>query len=165
MNRAQTAAQIVWSPGALVGLVLSGVLLSSSAQADEHRFVLRDGTKVIIVYSETEIGVILSRDADSKSVKARLKTACDGELVNVLAAPDSRFKLLRVTTATAKRRDLARQDRAVRTVGKVFGFAGSPGPALAFGRQAKRLRPRLNQFQERRFVETHVIRLRQKIIC
>ena len=109
--------------------------------------------------------IFLSRDADSKSVKARLKTACDGELVNVLAVPDSRFKLLRVTKATAKRRDLARQDRAVRTVGKVFGFAGSPGPALAFGRQAKRLRPRLKQFQERRFVETHVIRLRQKIIC
>ncbi|MCH7871485.1 MAG: S8 family serine peptidase [Planctomycetes bacterium] len=151
LDRAQTAAQVVWSPGAIAGLVLSGVLLSSSAEAVEHHYVLRDGTKVPIVYSQTEIGIILRRDVEAKSARTRLKSACDGELVNVLAAPDSRFKLLRVTKATAKRRELAGQDRAVRTVGKVFRFAGSPGPALAFGQIVVKLRADLSQ-EERQAV-------------
>lgn len=140
LNRSQTAARALWSPGTLVALLLSGVLLASSVEADEHHYVLRDGTKVPIVYSETEIGVILSRNADSKSVKARLKTTCDGDLVSILMAPESRIKLLRVTKATQKRRDLARQDPSVHNVGKVFRFRGSPGPVITFGKVAVKLR-------------------------
>ncbi len=130
----------------LLPVLLAGVI-TASAVAEDRYFVMRDGRKVALLKSETELGVVFRSHKETAAAKARFKASERGVLEDVDGAPNSRLKLLRVSKVTAAARGAVRQDPAVREVGTVYRFAGSTTPVIGMGRIVVKLRADLSEDQ------------------
>lgn len=130
----------------LLGLWLAG-LAGGSAMADDHFFVMRDGRKVRLMRSESELGVVFHSRQDAKAAAERVARSSRGTLEELPGGRDGRVKILHVRKVTAARRATVAQDPAVRSVGRVYRFATSPVPFVSVGRLAVKLRGSLSEQQ------------------
>ncbi len=114
------------------GVLLSGVL-AGGALADERYYVMRDGRKVPLMKSESELGVVLRRDVTIPTVKQRIASKGRGIVEDIEGAPNARIKLLRVPDVRAVRREVLKEDPAIEEIRPVYRFAGVDSPAVSTG--------------------------------
>ncbi len=127
-------------------LVLSGVVCGVTA-GEERYYVTREGTKIRMTQSTTELGVLFWSAVDVPAAKVRFAASKRGELGDVAGFPDSPLKILRVSDVSRKRRQEIQKEAAVRVAGKVYRFEGSSIPVVAARRIVVRLRPEVTEVQ------------------
>lgn len=116
----------VWLGGACGGPLL----------ARGQHFVLRDGRKIAMTRSETELGLVFRTRADAAAGKTRLGAKGLGSLKRIPGAEHARGRILVLDRITASRRLLVARDPGVEVVGRVYRYAGCSSPAIATGRVA-----------------------------
>lgn len=126
------------------GLLLAGLIigvLGGSASAEERFVVKRDGRKVRIVRSESELAVTLKERGKGDATRLRMAADGTGMVADVPWAIDSRYKILRVPKATAMKRAMVADDPAIDEVFPIYRFADSDSAVISTGTIALRLRP------------------------
>ncbi len=123
------------SVGAVLALVTGWLCLGlgGPASAEDHHYILRNGLRVRLHESTTELGVVLHRAQAADACAQRLAAEGRGILEHYGGDPNSRVKILRVSETSARRRSLVRQDPAVAEVQRVFRFDGVTSPVVATG--------------------------------
>ena len=123
--------------GRRFGRVLSGVLLVSvlgaTSLAEDRYLVTRDGEKVRLIRSESEVAVTLRDSSELGAAAKRLAAAGRGVITDLPWAPGARIKLLRVAETSPTRRNLIRQDPAVAEVFPVYRVEASDAPMISTG--------------------------------
>ncbi len=120
---------------------------AQNASADKHHYVMPDGTRIPLVRSENELGVVLREGASVKAAGARLRAAGLGEMKDIAGASRSRLKIVRVADVSKARRDRIGQQADVRNVGVLYRYADSGAPAISTGTIVVRTSPDLTAAQ------------------
>jgi subtilisin family serine protease/PKD repeat protein len=106
---------------------------------------MRDGRKVPLVKSESELGIVFERGVSVPAVKARLAGKGRGVIEDIEGAPDSRVKLLRVPDVRAVRREVMKKDASVEDVRPIYRFSGVQSPAVSTGTIVVKVRRGLSE--------------------
>lgn len=129
-----------WFISVLVPAVGMGAVVAPSG-ADNHGYILRDGRRVEMIRSTSELAVTFRDLADVPACAERLTAAGLGAVEDVGAARWSRIKILRTPDTSLKQRKQVKQDPAVVSVRPVFRFEGVDAPIMCSGTIVLRLRP------------------------
>ncbi len=129
-----------WLGRFVVGAVLL-TALAGEAAAEDHYYVLRDGRKVPLTKSATELGVVFRSHDDVEAARQRIETAGYGVVVDIEEAPNARVKILRVGTSGDLTTCIPCVEEAVEEVQPVFRFTGLTSPVVSTGTIVLRLRP------------------------
>jgi len=139
-----------WFARLLVAALLCSPL-AGAVFADERYVVLRDGRKVPLVKSETELGVVFRRDVAVPAAKQRMASKGLGIIEDIEGAPDARVKLLRVSDVRTVKRDAMKADPAIEEIRPIYRFAGVDSPAVSTGTIVVKVRSDLTDGQRQRF--------------
>ena len=125
-------------------LIWAGVLLAVGAAAVEAggpSYVLRNGKKVKLIKSETELAVTFRDTEQVKGASRRLASVGTGIVEDLPYAPHARIKILRVADTGKQRRTRVRQDDSIEAVRPVYRFEGSEQPVVSTGTIVLKLEP------------------------
>lgn len=142
-----------------VGAFLAAAIVSlpSVSLAGEGTYVRGDGTKMKIIVSDSEFGVTF-READPEQIGGaarRLASLGRGVVSDLAWAPGSRVKIVRVSEATAERRDRIGVEPEIESVTPVYRFEGSDWPMISTGSIVVRLRAELPDNERAAFFAAH----------
>ena len=128
-------------------LIWAGALIAvgaTAANAGDPSYVMRNGKKVRLIKSDTELAVTFRDTEQVKGAARRLAAVGSGIVEDVPYAPHARTKILRVADTGKQRRARVRQDTSIESVRPVYRFEGSDIPVLSSGTIALKLEPGLN---------------------
>ncbi|RME40378.1 MAG: hypothetical protein D6788_03400, partial [Planctomycetota bacterium] len=114
--------------------------------ADDHVYVLRDGTRVPLIRSKQEVGVVLRSRYLSREARVRLESAAKTRLRDLPKASRVPMKLLKFSDKGTAGLSVAalRADPAVKAVGAVYRFPGSDVPVIGSRRLVVKVRAGLS---------------------
>jgi subtilisin family serine protease len=120
-----------WIP---VGALLLSVLAGGAVAADWN-YVLRDGRKVPLVKSSSELGVVFRSHEVIDEARQRLEDAGFGDVQDIEGAPGARVKILRVRAGgTGDAMVGIADDHDVEDVQPVFRFGTADSPVIPTGK-------------------------------
>lgn len=128
-------------------LIWAGALIAvgaAAANAGDPAYVMRNGKKVRLIKSDTELAVTFRDTEQVKGAARRLAAVGSGIVEDVPYAPHARTKILRVANTGKQRRSRVRQDTSIEAVRPVYRFEGSDIPVLSSGTIALKLEPGLD---------------------
>lgn len=139
----------------LCGLV--SCMQTSWAKASDRFVISRDGTRVPVTRSESELAVTYRNLEEVEESARRLAKSGLGTLVDVHGKARSKTRLLNVPDNSAKRRGMIRRDPSVEQVHRVYRYKGVSEPAISTGTINVRLQPGIAAIDvERLWTEYHV---------
>ncbi|MBI4719546.1 MAG: S8 family serine peptidase [Planctomycetes bacterium] len=139
-------------------LLLAGVAAATASYADTLNLVRRDGTKVPLTRSSTEVGVTFA-DVNKAAVAGRGLLAGHGRVESFPGAPYARIKLMHVGDAATAKRTLPRAATGLEEVRSVYRVAGTAAPLVSTGTINVRLRPGLNDAEREQIWKAYRVRL------
>ncbi|MGB2985161.1 MAG: S8 family serine peptidase [Phycisphaerae bacterium] len=128
-----------WFARVLVGVLFAGAL-ADGAIAQDRFYILRDGRKVRLMRSHSELGVVFRSRDDAEAGRRRLEAAGIGIVENMEGAPNAPVKILRVANTGDVDRGLLLADDAVEEARPVYRFAGVESPLISTGTIVVKLR-------------------------
>lgn len=138
-----------WIARLLVSALLSWVVVGGTL-AQERYYVMRDGRKVTLEKSASELGIVFRRDVLVSAIKLRIAGKVRGTIEDIEGAPDSRVKLLRVPDVRTVLREVMKADPAIEEIRPVYRFAGVDSPAVSTGTVVVKVRSSLTEAQRDR---------------
>ncbi len=132
-----------WLGGLWAVALIAATSADTSSAADRY-VVKRDGTKVRITRSRTELAATYRKGADVAASARRLAVNDMGMLVGEPGSARSRIKLLRVADAGPRRRRRVAADPDILEVHPVYRYDGVDAPLISTGTINVKLRPGLD---------------------
>ncbi len=131
-----------------VGLIGAACGSWDAFAEDVAPYVLRDGRRVGVTRSESEVGVVFYRDQDARKSGARLQAKGVGTIRHFNKNPDGRVKILQYPSGVLKLSTILLQSD-VEEIRPVYRFAGFPdAPAIGTGTLVVRTRTTLSDAAE-----------------
>lgn len=141
-----------WLLCLLAVAVVTGTMTARAA-AEDRFYVLRDGSKVPLTKSDSELALVFRSFDDIAEATQRLESAAVGDVVGIEGAPGARVRILRLPQAVGG--DVVtgkiEEDPAVEEVQPVYRFAGSASPVVPTGQIVLKLRAGLSTEQREAF--------------
>jgi subtilisin family serine protease len=131
-----------WIPYVVGMTVLAG---TASTQGGEHHYVLRDGRKIPMVQSRTEMAVVFHRGAGVKAARKRIEATEHGIIRDIKDAPHASVKILEVGSTKKVQRSKIRMDESVEDIRPVFRYVGVDSPLVPTGQIVLKLRPGMSE--------------------
>lgn len=130
-----------WFGRAFAGVMLACVLGGGALAADGN-YVLRDGRKIPLVRSNTELAVIFRSHEEVEDARQRLEAAGHGVVRDIEGARGALVKILQVPTGGSGDvlRGQIQEDPAVEDVQPVYRFGGANSPIVPTGTMVVKLR-------------------------
>lgn len=141
-----------------VALGCSVGVLSQNLRADNHFYVLRDGSKVALHKSSHELGILLPSHKSMAKAKLRLEKK-GRRLVNLSQAPQGRMKILRLGKGEKLSDVRIDQDASIQQYGAVYRFDHSQVPVFASGRLVLKFHAAVDAGDRKQFWIDHNLNL------
>lgn len=145
-----------WLACVLASGLLAGVV-AGGASAQDRYYVLRDGSKVPLTKSTTELAVMFRPGAKMGEASRRLEAAGYGRVADFEGAPGARIKMLRLSTVGDVLPADVGNDEAVDDVRPVYRFAGVDAPVVSTGTIVLQLHSQLSDAERERMWDEYRI--------
>ena len=140
MKQMCTFCRIRGGVGGRLVAILAVALPTAIARADGH-YVLRDGTKLKLVRSETEFGVVFRSPQVAAAAKPRLLRSGVEGMEEIVGSSARSMRIVRVKEASAAERTKLRSDWAIAAVHALYRFEGVRTPLFSNGTVVVKLQP------------------------
>jgi len=145
-----------WFVSLMVGVIVLTVLAGEALAGDRY-YVLRDGRKVPLAKSDSELGVVFRSHDEVEEARQRLEAAGYGIVEDIEDAPHARVKILRVTSMGDVALGDVEADESVEDVQPIYRFAGVESPVIPTGTVVLKLRSGLSAEQRESLWEEYGI--------
>lgn len=153
----------LWNrPRAMTAAIV--LLLPAAVMAADARWVTRDGKKIDMHRSRTELGVLFKRGTDVDGSVRRMAPRSMGQWEAFINHPDCRLKILQIEESNGLTRSTVRlADPTIEDVRPIYRFGRSDVPVVTTGTIVARVRPGFRVEQRDEIWADHAVRVLEPV--